>query len=350
MPVVVVGLSHRTCPVEVREQLAFPETGLPTALDRIRTAGIAKEVVIVSTCNRVEIYAAADRTAAETLADLRRFLFEYHGRPDDLGGELYLHPEPDSLTHLFRVVSGLDSMLLGETEIAGQVKKAYDLALQGRHTGRFLNKAFQRAFNVAKQIRTDTNIQRGSVSVASAAVELAEKIFSSLRDRIVMVIGAGDTGEKAAKALVSRGAKGILVTNRSFERAEALALELHGRAVPFDQWAEEFAHLDIVISSTSAPGYILDRPRLAPLMRTRRGRSLLLIDIAVPRDIDPDVNNLDDVFLYNVDDLQAIAADALRQRQEEVARCEVIIREKVEGLLAAPRPGFEPGSKLAYGL
>lgn len=349
MPVVVVGLSHRTSPVEIRERLAFAEPAIPEALGKIRTLGAAEEVVIVSTCNRVEIYAAADRDAAATIEAVKGFLFAYHQFGGALGSELYQHGEPDSLTHLFRVVSGLDSMVLGETEILGQVKKAYDVALGGQHTGRRLNKAFQRAFNVAKQIRTDTEIQRGSVSVASASVELAEKIFSSLTDRTVLIIGAGDTGEKAARALLSRGARELVVTNRSPERAQALATEFNGRWVPFDGWADEFNAVDIVISSTAAPHYVLDRRRLESLLAPRRSRPLLLIDIAVPRDIDPEVNLLDDVYLYNIDDLQAIADDGLRHRKDEIARCETIIREKVAGLLSAPTPSGPGHAKLAYG-
>ena len=208
--------------------------------------------------------------------------------------EIYRLSEPQSVQHLFKVACGLDSMVLGETEILGQLKKAYDLALQNGHTGGRLNKAFQRAFNVAKHIRTETNIQRGSVSVGSVAVELAEKIFSRLSDRDVLVIGAGDTSEKTARALLSRGARSILVTNRSHDKAVALAAELGGRAVPFEDWAAEFANIDIVISSTSAPHYILDRARLEPLMKLRRNRPLLLIDIAVPRDIEPEVNFLEE--------------------------------------------------------
>ncbi len=349
MPVAVVGLSHRTSPVEIRERLAFAETAIPQALGKLRADGTADEVVIVSTCNRVEIYAASDADATLTVEAVKRFLIQFHRFDGLLGAELYQYGEPESLTHLFRVVSGLDSMVLGETEILGQVKKAYDLALSGQHTGRRLNKAFQRAFNVAKQIRTETNIQRGSVSVASASVELAEKIFNSLTERTVLIIGAGDTSEKAARALLSRGAKGLVVTNRSAERAQALATEFNGRWVPFDDWAAEFAAIDIVISSTAAPHYVLDRRKLEPLLRSRRGRPLLLVDIAVPRDIDPEVNLLDDVYLYNIDDLQAIADDGLRQRQDEIARCEAIIREKVAGLLSAPRAPAAGGAKLAYG-
>jgi glutamyl-tRNA reductase len=223
--------------------------------------------------------------------------------------------------------------VLGETEILGQLKQAYALAHRHGHTGAWLNRAFQCAFHVAKHIRSQTNIQRGSVSVASVAVELAEKIFGLLHDREVLVIGAGDTSEKTARALLSRGARSIIVANRSHDRAVALANELGGRAVQFDDLAAEFEKIDIAISSTSAPHHILNRAKLEPLMKARKHRPLLLIDIAVPRDIDPEVNFLENVYLYNIDDLQAIAADYLKQRKEEIARCEQIIAEKVKSLL-----------------
>jgi glutamyl-tRNA reductase len=228
-------------------------------------------------------------------------------------------------------------MVLGETEILGQLKKAYQTALDGKHTGIRLNKAFQKAFNVAKQIRSQTNIQRGSVSVGSVAVELAEKLFSSLGDHPVMVVGAGETSEKTARALLSRGARTILVSNRSYERALELARELNGQAVRFEEWGEAFASIDILISSTSAPHYILEPARLEPLMKSRKNRPLLLIDIAVPRDIDPAVNFLENVYLYNIDDLQAMAADYLQQRRAEIARCESIIREKARSLSQGPQ-------------
>jgi glutamyl-tRNA reductase len=334
MPLVVIGLSHRSSSVAVRERFAFAEAHIPTALQRLREAHLAEEAVILSTCNRVEIYAVTSLEAAAAFTAFRQFLVDHHDYRDPLKEEIYTLTEPHSVHHLFKVACGLDSMVLGETEILGQLKKAYDLALQKGYTGGRLNKAFQRAFNVAKHIRTETNIQRGSISVASASVELAEKIFSRLDDRDVMVIGAGDTSEKTARALVSRGARSVLVTNRSHDKALALAEVLGGRAIPFDAWASEFAHIDIIISSTSAPHYILDRVKLEPLMKLRRNRPLLLIDIAVPRDIEPDVNFLENVFLYNVDDLQTIADDYLKQRKEEVARCERIIAEKVQALLA----------------
>ena len=333
MSIVAIGLSHRTAPVALRERFAFAEGRIPDALKSLRASGIADEAVILSTCNRVEIYAATSLDPQQAFAGLHEFLITCHDYRDPLSDEIYKLNEPHSIEHLFKVASGLDSMVLGETEILGQLKTAYDLALKHNHTGARLNKAFQKAFNVAKHIRTHTNIQRGSVSVGSVAVELAEKIFNALADRHVMVIGAGDTSEKTARALLSRGAKSILVTNRSHDKALALAAELGGRAVKFEDWAGEFANIDIVISSTAAPHHILDRPKLAPLMKLRKNRPLLLIDIAVPRDIEPEVNFLDNVYLYNIDDLQAIAADYLKQRREEVARCEKIIEEKVSTLL-----------------
>jgi len=333
MSVVVIGLSHRSAPVELRERFAFADETIPDALKSLRESGIAGEAVILSTCNRVEIYAVTPLEPARAFAKLKQFLITHHAYENPLNDELYTFAEPHSLHHLFKVASGIDSMVLGETEILGQLKIAYALAHQHQHTGAKLNKAFQRAFNVAKHIRTETSIQRGSVSVASVAVELAEKIFSSLAEHEVLVIGAGETSEKTARALISRGARSIIVASRSFERAQALAGELKGRAVPFDHWAEEFAKIDIAISSTSAPTYILDRAKLEPLMKLRKNRPLLLIDIAVPRDIAPEVNSLENVYLYNIDDLQAIADDYLKQRTEEIVHCEKIIAEKVAALM-----------------
>jgi glutamyl-tRNA reductase len=380
MNIVVIGLSHRSAPVKLRERFAFADGRIPGALQALRDSGLAAEAAILSTCNRVEIYAATALAPDAACAALKNFLVQQStiGRrdsglecgtplplsdaavkaPEDwrtpkpagsstapvfsdailAGDEIYFHAEPHSLQHLFKVAAGLDSMVIGETEIFGQLKDAYELAFTHRHTGARLNKAFQRAFNVAKHIRTATNIQRGSVSVMSAAVELAEKIFSSLAEHEVLVIGAGETSEKTARALLSRGARGVIVTNRSPERATALAAELGGRAVPFACWPEEFEQVDIAISSTAAPQPILDRAQLEPLMKRRKHRPLLLIDIAVPRDIDPAVSALDNVYLYNVDDLQVIANEYLALRQEEVARCETIIAAKVAALLAAKPP------------
>ena len=340
MPILLVGLSHHTAPVTLRERFAFAETKIPEALQRLLDARIAEEAVILSTCNRVEIYVATESDSPAAFRAVRQFLLACHDYREPITNEIYALPEPQSIEHLFKVACGLDSMVLGETEILGQLKKAYELARQHQHTGARLNRAFQKAFNVAKHIRTETNIQRGSVSVGSVAVELAEKIFSSVAERQVMVIGAGDTSEKTARALLSRGAHSIIVSNRSHDRAVALAQELGGRAVHYEDWASEFPKIDIVISSTSAPHYILDRKKLEPLMKLRKNRALLLIDIAVPRDIEPEVNFLENVYLYNIDDLQAIADDYLKQRQEEIARCEDIIREKARSLLDSRRPAY----------
>ncbi len=349
MSVVVVGLSHRSAPVDVREKFAFTEAQIPEALDQLRTRGVVSEGVILSTCNRVELYAATELPEAEACLRIEEFLVANRGYSDVVGKELYRVGEPDSVHHLFKVACGLDSMVLGETEILGQLKKAYELALQHKLTGGWLNKAFQKAFNVAKLVRSETSIQRGSISVASVGVELAEKIFGSLDDRHVMVLGAGDTSEKAARALLSRGAKSIIVSNRSHERAEALAAELGGRAIHFDQWASVFDGIDIVVSSTAAPHYILDRVRLEPLMRARHQRPLLLIDLAVPRDIEPEVNFLENIYLYNVDDLQAIAEGYLQQRREEIAACEKIIHAKAAELIASRggQAGYRPPPKAA---
>jgi glutamyl-tRNA reductase len=335
MPLIVIGLSHRTAPVELRERFAFAEASVPQVLAQLRGSGLADEAVLVSTCNRVELYAAANSDDHLKCDALQHFLAEVRGQEGPLNGEFYTLREPQSVEHLFKVACGLDSMVLGETEILGQIKRAYDVALQHKHTGGWLNKVFQKAFNVAKHVRTHTNIQRGSISIASVAVELAEKIFNSLSDRTVLVIGAGDTSEKTAKALLSRGARSVLVTNRSHERAVVLAESLGGRAVPFDGWASEFGRVDIVITSTSAPHYVLDRAKLEPLMHARGSRPLLLVDIAVPRDIEPEINFLENIYLYNIDDLQTIADGYLKQRQEEIAQCEQIIRDKAKALLSA---------------
>ncbi len=330
MSIVCLGLSHRTASVDVREQFALSEGQLPELLERLCKTTEATEAVLLSTCNRVEIYAATNGQTNKLLHAIRDFLLEGREVEESV---FYEKTGADSLEHLFKVASGLDSMVLGETEILGQLKVAYQVALENKCTGGQLNKAFQKAFNTAKKIRTETQIQRGSVSVANVAVELAGKIFDKLQDRAVMVIGAGDTSEKAARALLSRGAKSVIVSNRSFDRAEHLANELGGKAVQFDDWDREFARSDIIISSTSAPHYVLDRKKLKPLQRLRRHRPLLLVDIAVPRDIEPEVNFLEDVYLYNIDDLQAIADDYLRLREEDIVKCEAIIRAKAEELV-----------------
>ena len=251
MGIAVIGLSHHSSPVTIRERFAFAESAIPATLQKMRERGLAAEGVILSTCNRVELYLSSEVESSQLFPALREFLLECREYVDPIAGEIYTLAEPQSLEHLFKVACGLDSMVLGETEILGQLKKAYELALQHKHTGERLNKAFQKAFNVAKHIRTETNIQRGSVSVGSVAVELAEKIFNSLEDRQVMVIGAGDTSEKTARALLSRGAHSIIVSNRSHERAVALAERIAAGAPCTSM--NGTASLSRSISSSAAP-------------------------------------------------------------------------------------------------
>lgn len=345
MNLVAVGLNHKTAPVAIRERLAFPEADLAAAAGRIRSEGLAAEAVVVSTCNRVELYAAPAPSAdpMEVAGWLRGFLARDRGPSGDLPGVLYAHVGTGAVEHLFRVVSGLDSLVLGETEILGQMKRAYSIASAAGHTGALLNRAFQRAFSVAKRLRTETGIQRGNTSVAAVAVGLAERVFEDLDRREVLVIGAGETGARTARALRARGVRGIRVSNRSLDRATALAGELQGRAIDFQDWEREFATVDIVLSATGSAHPILDRRVLEPTMARRGGRPLLLVDLAVPRDIDPGVTGLPGVFLANVDDLQSVADAATRQRRGEIARCENLIRGAAAGLVG--RAGLRSGSR-----
>ena len=327
MHIAVVGLSHRTAPVEIRERLSIAEQSMEESLQRLRADEQVLEASILSTCNRLEIYTLL-RHPEQGVTAVGSFLSEHSGLAlGDLTPHLFTYHHEEAVAHLMRVAAGLDSLVLGETEILGQIKRFYSVALASGSTGGILNRSFQRAFAMAKRIRTQTQIQRGNTSVAAVAVELAERIFDDLDRRQVLVIGAGDTSEKTARALRGRGAQGILVSNRSFDRAAALAEQLEGRAIGFQDWEREFTAVDIVVSATGSPHPILDRARLERLMAGRRPRPILLIDLAVPRDIDPAVTLLPEVFLANVDDLQSVADTATRQRREEVARCEAMIRE-----------------------
>jgi glutamyl-tRNA reductase len=327
MDIVCLGLSHHTAPVELREKFAVPEHAAPRlAAELARQPGLA-EAVIVSTCNRVEYYEAAEQ-ARDALAALERQL----ALP--AGDAFFRHAAERSVAHLFRVVSGLDSMVLGETEILGQVKKAYQAAHEAGATGRHLNKLFQRAFNVAKDIRTNTNIQRGAVSVGSVAVDLAERIFGRLGDCHVMILGAGETSELTAGALQARGVKAIFVANRSHERAVALAEKMGGKAIHFEDWAGDFHDVDILIGSTAAPHAVVTKEKLAPMMRQRPDRPLFCIDLAVPRDFDPAVNELDGVYLYDIDSLQQLADASLAVRRQEVEICERLIARHVAEFIA----------------
>jgi glutamyl-tRNA reductase len=327
-----LGLNHRTTPLELRERLAFAESKQPEAALQIKALPGFDESVVLSTCNRVELYSSASiDEAPKALAALHDYLLNHFDLTPDQRRAItcYQLSQADAARHLFRVVSGLDSMVLGETEIFGQVKAAYDVALKSGATGGMLNKLFQRAFSVGKRVRNETTIQRGSTSVGSVAVELAEKIFGDLRECHVLLIGAGEMSRTCAQSLMSRGAKSIIISNRSHERAVELAAEMGGKAMHFEDWESVIHDTDIIISSTSAPHFVVKPELVGPAMRKRHGRELFIIDIAVPRDVDPRINDIEDVYLYDVDALQAIADEGRRERERALALCEEIIEEQL---------------------
>jgi len=328
MEVVCLGLSHQTADVAIRERFAFAEHELGACSGELRQRPELGEALILSTCNRVELYAAAEDSAAG-IASIEAFLATRVTLEPEDRRYFYRRDGAGAIRHLFRVVSGLESMVLGETEILGQVKKAYGIAVEAGSTARHLNKLFQRAFNVAKEVRTKTNITRGPVSVGSVAVDLAEKIFGRLGTCRAMILGAGEMSELTARALMSRGAHGIFVSNRSYERAQVLAEETRGEAIGFEQWHERFDDIDILISSTSAPHMIVTREKLGHAMRQRGNRPVFVIDLAVPRDVDPAVNELDGVYLYDIDALQDIATQSMAVRRQELTECERLIERHV---------------------
>jgi glutamyl-tRNA reductase len=337
MNVICLGLSHHTASVELREKFAVADADLAEAASRLGAMDGIDESVILSTCNRVELYAASGDSALgfDSLHNFLRGKAEEHRYDPQM---FYQYDSPHSLRHLFRVVSGMDSMVLGETEILGQVKKAYSAASANGATARHLNKLFQRAFNVAKEVRTNTGIARGSVSVGSVAVDLAEKIFGRLNACKIMILGAGETAELAAKTLLARGAKSILVANRTHGRAVELAAKMEGEAIPFGEWEGPLREVDILIGSTASPQPLLTRAVLQPVMQQRVDRPLFIIDLAVPRDVEPSVNRLDGVYLYDIDSLRAIAEQSMEVRRMELAVCEQRIERHVEefsGWLAA---------------
>ena len=334
MNIVCFGLSHQTAEVDVRERFAFADKELPAALLRMQALDGVREALILSTCNRVEHYAVVDDGAGpqQRAHDLFRRYCDAEGHTHPGADAFYHHDAPRSVEHLFRVACGLESMVIGETEILGQVKRAYLLAAGAGTTSRVLNKLFQRSFQVAKQVRSKTSIGRGSVSVASASVDLAEKLFGDLRRCRVLVLGAGETGERTARNLLSRGVRpdALSVANRSPERAAALAALLGGRAVPdFAAWEREAGDVDILITSTAAPGFVVTKAQLAAAMRGRPDRPLFVIDLAVPRDVEPSANDVEGVYLYDIDSLREIARLAMDARQQEMGACERIIRGHV---------------------
>jgi glutamyl-tRNA reductase len=328
MRLFAVGLSHRTAPVELRECVDFSRDGVDAALRAIAGKGAAREVVVVSTCNRAEIYAAGDTdTTAEAMAG---FFGEYHGFAQDrMARHLYVRRGPDAARHLFRVAAGLDSLVVGEPQILGQVKTAYATASELKLTGALTNRLFHSAFTVGKRVRSETGLGEGAVSVSYAAIALARKIFGSLKGRNVLILGAGEMAKLTGIHLQAQDVQQITIASRTLETAERLAAQLGGRAAPWSQLDDALGSADIVVTATAATEPVLTRARIELVMRPRRGRPLFLIDIALPRDVDASVGDLDQVFLYNIDDLQTIVQENLTRRAAELAQAEAIVEEEV---------------------
>jgi glutamyl-tRNA reductase len=329
--IVVVGLNHETAPVAVREALAFPKEALPEALGQLREQAGLGEAMILSTCNRVEVYARATSPCADAIA---AFLARYHGRPaSDVEPHLYCLEGDPAVRHAFRVAASLDSMVLGEPQILGQVREAYEAAEKAGSLGSVLNALRNRSIAAARRARTETAIGRNAVSVSHVAVELARKIFGDLRERSVLLVGAGKMSELAARQMVRDGARATVLGGRTFARAEQLAAALGGRAAPFESLRAELVRADVVISGTGAPGTVIQRADVEAAQALRRGRPLFLIDIAVPRDIDTAVSRVSGVFLYDVDDIRKVAEANLRERRKEASAAEAILDHEVREFL-----------------
>jgi glutamyl-tRNA reductase len=326
MQLALVGLSHKTAPVEIRERFAFNGEALKSALTSLVARGEIKEAMILSTCNRVEVVAESPDDQR-----IREFLCEFHRVHDDvIGKHLYSFRNAEAIRHIFRVAASLDSMMVGEPQILGQVKEAYRIASDAGTVGMNLSALMSRAFAVAKRVRSETGISQSAVSVSYAAVELARKIFGSLSGKVVMIIGASKMGELAAKHLRRAGVSSVLVTNRTFERAVELAQVFEGAAVPFEHFQDHMDRADIIISSTGAPNFIISRPLAEQIIHRRKNRPMFFIDIAVPRDIDPLVNEIDNAFLYDIDDLQQVIDTNVKERMNEAMRAEEIVDREVE--------------------
>ncbi len=322
MNIIVVGLSHKTAPVEIRERVAFAPTAMEKPLRQVAALPGISEGLIVSTCNRVEVYAVS-REAEAGIAHLRHFMADYHGLPtEELDSHLYDYQGEAAIQHIFRVASSLDSMVIGEPQILGQIKTAYGYAAEFKTAGLILNRLLHKAFSVAKRVRTETEIASNAVSVSFAAVELARKIFDSLTDKTVLLIGAGEMCELAARHFMNNGVAKVHVTNRTFERAQKLADEFGGKPILFDNFVDHLPQIDIVLTSTGAPNFILGHKTIEEVIRRRKYKPMFFIDIAVPRDIDPRVNAIENVYLYDVDDLQGVVQANLKERHKEAKKAE----------------------------
>jgi glutamyl-tRNA reductase len=327
MTLLALGINHKTAPVDIRERVAFTPEKVPVALSELRATNNVREVAILSTCNRTELYCGVD---GDDSRELREWFSAFHElRYDEVEPYFYSHPDKLAVRHILRVASGLDSLVLGEPQILGQMKQAYSTASQAGTVGQLLNRLFQHTFTVAKQVRTDTAIGASPVSVAFAAVSLSRQIFSDHSEHTALLIGAGETIELVARHLHENGIGRIIVANRTVEKAHNLASEFGGYAIALSEIPEHLAEADIVISSTASQLPILGKGAVETAIKQRRHRPMLLVDIAVPRDIESQVGELEDVFLYTVDDLQEIIQEGLRSRQEAAQQAEEIIDTQV---------------------
>lgn len=330
MNIVLVGLSHKTAPLAMRERLAFGESQLAEALSRLVDQEILDEGLIVSTCNRVELIASSPAGADRALDRLADFLREFHQLgPETLNGHLYRHADTNAIKHLFRVASSLDSLVVGESQILGQVKEAYQHAVNAGTIGRVLSQLMHRTLSVAKRIRTETGVAQNPVSVSSVAVELARKIFEDLSDKTVLLVGAGEMGELAARSLIEAGTSKLIVTNRTAERAEEIASKFSGGAINFEAFYDVLPSADIVICSTGAPDYVIRPAETKRALKSRKKGPVLFIDISVPRNIDPNLATLENAFLFDVDDLDSIVKANIREREHEARHAESIIDAEV---------------------
>src|SRR5437879_9065009 len=327
MKLFAAGVSHKTAPVELREQVAVKQSAIVDLAFVLKCFGHLDEIVLLSTCNRVEIYG----TTRQATRHIRSLLQLLCAEPRDLNPHIYLYEGAAAVCYVRRVTSGLYSMVLGETELTGQIKNAYEIARNAGLTGRVLNRLFQRAFQVTKEIRTRTGIGRGTVSIKSTAVELIGK--TDLSQQSIMVLGAGEMAEKCVRLLVKRGAQSIFISNRSFDRALDLATRCGGEAVCFGYCLFEMRDVDVVIAATSSSETLLSRDDADNLMKWRRNRPLLLIALSVPRNIDPAVRGLENVALYNIDDLESLARRGVQARERELTACHQIIEAYVRALI-----------------
>jgi glutamyl-tRNA reductase len=331
MSIVLVGINHKTAPVEVRELLAFSDEACAEGLRKLVDGELVREGLIVSTCNRVEVLSATASDQIEHGAQrITDFLDTVRRLPPGfLSKHVYRHANEEAIRHIFRVASSLDSMVVGEPQVLGQVRHAYSLAVEAGTAGRVLNRLVHHTFRVAKRVRSETGIAASAVSISYMAVELGKKIFDSLKGRVVMLIGAGEMAELSARHLVNAGAARVLIANRTEEAAQRLAEEFNGVSVPFERLAESLSEADVIICSTNAPHYIVSEQMIRAAVEQRRNRPTCVIDISVPRNVDPAVTNVPNVFVFDIDDLESVISSNIREREREAERAELIVQSEV---------------------